>query len=441
MDNILENARKNIRPDMGIIKDVDIMVEKINLLLKKNSIAAECVKGGSIAKETFLKDDYDIDLFVRYDQSYREQNISDMTGEMLKELCKDLKVKNLEKIHGSRDYFQFKVKDKSKMLDFEIVPVMLVHRTNYQDASNITDLTPEHVTWVKKYTEKNPNLIDDIRLAKQFCKANRVYGAESYINGFSGHILDILVIYHGSFINMLKAFSRYEDKNIGTDTPIIIDPERHHKDPIKELNQSRIAPLIIIDPIQKNRNSAAALSREKLLIFIDAARKFLKRPDKIYFEIKKFDMKKEIEDSSKGLSKMDSQLIQIRIKTLDGSKDVVGTKVLKAYEAMIDHLRLNGFKVHSSGWDFAFEKRSAEMYIIVDKYISKEVEQEGPPISARKDYQKFLDKHTELKHRTFVRDGRIYVIVPRLYTDAKKFLEDLSKQEFISRRFKSIMIR
>jgi tRNA nucleotidyltransferase (CCA-adding enzyme) len=441
---ILESVKDKIRPDNSILVDVDSVVDRINKLLKKSKLVAECVKGGSIAKGTFLKNDYDIDLFVRYNQSYIEYDISELTEKILKILCKELKVKKLDRIHGSRDYFQFEQKKKNKILNFEVIPVILVHAQNHNEALNITDLSPEHVTWVKKYTDKNSKLTDEIRLAKQFCKTNGVYGAESYVNGFSGHILDILIIYYGSFINLLKAFSKYED--ISVNKPIIIDPEKHQKNPLKDLNQSKISPLIIIDPIQTERNSAAALSREKLIIFIDAAKRFLEKPSKDFFEIKKFEIKKDISEKTKNVkvnySKTISQIniVQANIETLDGSKDVVGTKVLKVYETLIEQMQLNDFKVLASNWNFIFDKRFAEMYFIVDKNMSKEVEQEGPPISAKIDYEKFLKKHTELKHKTCIKGNRIYAVMPRKYVDPKIFLQDLCKQEFISRRTKNIKI-
>jgi len=161
--------------------------------------------------------------------------------------------------------------------------------------------------------------------------------------------------------------------------------------------------------------------------------------------IKKYDMKKELRSASKNLKKKDAkegaEIITIALDTLDGSKDVVGTKILKAYEAMNDHLKLNDFKVLGSGWNFMFEKKKAEMYFIISKDISKNIEQEGPPISAKTNYQKFVDKHSGLGHKTFIRGNRIYAVMPRKYTDPKKFLKKITREEFISRRFKKITIR
>jgi tRNA nucleotidyltransferase (CCA-adding enzyme) len=440
IDRILNDAKKKIRPDIKVVKDADNLVKDINVLLKKHGITAECVKGGSIAKETFLKNDYDIDLFVRFNPSYKNQNISEILEKILRELCDKLKV-GLERIHGSRDYFQFHIIRDKKIIIIEIIPVILIHTENYTDAENITDLSPEHVTWVKKYTSKKPELVDDIRLAKQFCKANKVYGAESYINGFSGHILDILIIHYGSFLNLLKTFSKYDIKVL--DQPIIIDTEKNLSNPIKQLNKSKITPLIIVDPIQKDRNSAAALSKEKLLMFIISAKAFLSKPDKKFFDIKEFNIDEEISRSLKELKlkKKDVHIAKIDIDTLDGSKDVVGTKVLKAYEMILNQLRLNDFKILKSDWNFIFNERRAEAYIIIDKKITREFVQEGPPISAKDDNKKFLDKHKALDHEIRFKDGRAYVMIPRRFLDPKAFITDIVKKDFISRRIKGLFVR
>ena len=440
INKILETVKKKIRPDIKVVSDADVVVKKINELLTKQKISAECVKGGSIAKETFLKNDYDIDLFVRFNPSYTNQDISEILEKPLKELCNKLKV-SLERIHGSRDYFQFHMLKNKKVVIFEIIPVILIHAQNYNDAQNITDLSPEHVTWVKKYTSKNASLVDEIRLAKQFCKANKVYGAESYINGFSGHILDILIIHYGSFVSLLKAFSKFDEESLTK--PIIIDTEKNLANPLKQLNKSKITPLIIIDPIQKERNSAAALNKERLLMFIDAAKSFLKKPDKKYFEIKDFDIDAEISRSLKELKlkKKELNIIKIDIDTLEGSKDVVGTKVLKAYETIIEQLELNDFKILKSDWNFIFNEKRAVAYLIVDRNISKELTQEGPPTNATADYKKFVDKHVASGHEIMFKDGRVYAMVPRKFLDPKSFIEDLIKKDFINRRFKGLFVR
>ena len=83
-----------------------------------------------------LVSDHDVDIFVRFDLEYavEEELISDFLEEALK-------IFNPERIHGSRDYFQFPYKG----LDFEIVPVLAVEDAS--QALNVTDMSPLHVEY------------------------------------------------------------------------------------------------------------------------------------------------------------------------------------------------------------------------------------------------------------------------------------------------------
>ena len=253
----LNQLKEEIRPTKEVLQHVDFILEKINRALKKVKIKAVCIKGGSIAKGTFLKDDYDVDLFVVFNHLYRGKDISKILGKALKGFKTNI-------IHGSRDYFHLSYKN----LLFEIVPVLEV--INYKKIENVTDMSPLHVKFVNKNTNKDVR--DDIRLAKAFCKAHEIYGAESYINGFSGHILDLLIIHYKGFVNLLKAASKWKDKEV-------IDIRKYWDDPLSELNQSKTqGPLVIVDPVQPDRNAAAALSYENYDKFRKAARDFLKKP-------------------------------------------------------------------------------------------------------------------------------------------------------------------
>ena len=428
---ILDIVKKSVTPDKDIIKQVDKIVDAINEQIIKSRTGAVCVKGGSIGKDTYLKNDNDVDLFVKFNMEYKDKDISDILERILQKIFK-----NISRIHGSRDYFQFVKQDAH----YEIIPVLNIHPSNYNDIQNVTDMSPEHVVWVGKYTENDPGLKDEIRLAKQFCKSCNAYCAESYIKGFSGHIIDILIIYYGSFINMIRSFSLLN--NISKENPVIIDVERHLKDPLKELNESKLSPLIIIDPVQPERNSAAALGEEKLGIFISACRYFLEKPDMSYFSIKRFNLDDKVNGSIKSIRRSSKQKIKVvvlDIITLGGSKDVVGTKVLKVYEEAIKHCRLNGFIVLGSGWDFEYEKKSAVIYLIFDKRsLSAQDEHIGPPLSSKQDAEKFKKKHGD---KVFIKDNRLYAMIPRAYIDPEDFMKDFINKDFIKIRIRSIKIK
>src|SRR3989344_5465726 len=244
------------------IKDV---VSKVLSKIKVKD--AKPILGGSGAKNTWLLGTHDIDIYVKFNYSkYKDKS------ELLSELLyKSIKTKfKLTRLHGSRDYFQTKI----GKFTVEIVPILDIKDSS--EAKNITDVSQLHVNYVQKYKK----LANEIRLAKLFCKASEVYGAESYIQGFSGYVVELLVINYKSFKNLVKAASSWKPKTIiGS-----------NKD-ADNLNYSKtISPLILIDPVQHDRNAAAAISDEKYNQFIKACKNYLKKPSESLFIQKVFDL-------------------------------------------------------------------------------------------------------------------------------------------------------
>lgn len=398
---------KHLKPDDEIFLKVDEFLKKINKEIKKKKVKAVAIAGGSVAKATFIKGDHDIDIFVKFNyKEYLEKDISKILGNVLKSFKAEL-------VHGSRDYFHIK-----NNLKFEVVPVLDVSRP--EKAVNVTDMSPLHITWVRKY----PKFTDDIRLAKQFCKAQEIYGAESYIKGFSGHVLDILVIYYKGFINLLKASNKW--KRYG-----VIDFYNFHKGKaLKQLNKSKISPLIVIDPILPERNAAAALSQEKIDILKKNAKEFLRKPSKKFFIRKRITIKELKERTNKKQKK----LILVKIIPLKGKEDIIGGKLLKSFTYLKKQIILNEFSLIESRWEW--NKEALFYFILKNEVLSKQVERTGPPLKSKKNVQRFKKKHK----KTFIKKKRIYTNIKRAYRKVDNLINDLIKDNYIKERVKKIKI-
>ena len=186
----LSEIREKLKEFLGVFK----------AHLKKKKINADVFIGGSFAKQTMIKKEhYDIDVFVRFDKKYKEKDISSITKQAL------VGVKNVQEIHGSRNYFRIRF---NSSFFIEVVPVLKV--SNPKEAENITDLSFFHVKYVNQKV-KNKKTLDEIRLAKAFCHANNVYGAESYISGFSGYGLELLIYHYKTFLNFAKVMAKTKE--------------------------------------------------------------------------------------------------------------------------------------------------------------------------------------------------------------------------------------
>jgi len=402
---LLNKIKTELKPDTTVLVEIELFVKEINKEIKKNKITAECVTGGSVAKGTFLRGDFDIDLFVKFDYSYKDKDISKLLKKVLSKFKPEL-------VHGSRDYFQL----KQASLNYEIVPVLDVKDPS--KAINVTDMSPMHVNWVKKHLKKGMD--DDIRLAKKFCKAINVYDAESYINGFSGHVIDILIIHYGSFINLLKQSQKWLPK-------VIIDTEKYYRnkmDVMFNINKSKTSgPMVVVDPILKSRNAASALSLDKFDIFKKKARAFLKKPSYDYFIEEKI-TKEFLKQKYK------KNLYILELEPKKGKKDVVGSKILKSFKFLNKELKELGFEINKPGW---YWDKNVLMWFVFEKTKLPETRIiEGPPLDMKEACKQFKKKYK----KCFEKNKKLCSEVKVKKRSVEENIRELSKKSYFKEKIK-----
>ena len=380
-------------------------IDELNSILIKSGIEAEAFVGGSFAKGTLVKKEkYDVDVFVRFDWKY--DDISNLLEKPAKKVSKKFNLE-LERLHGSRDYFRAKLKNKPSY--FELVPVTKIKKIH--EERNVTDLSYFHVSYVRK---KAKDLKDEILLAKRFFHAQKIYGAESYIQGFSGYALECLIIHFGSFEKMLKELIKVK---IGERLVIDIEKAYGKKEKVFiEMNDARLhSPVILVDPTYKERNALAALNEETFEKFQRVAKQFLKKPSKNYFIEKEIDEEK-LEKLAK---RKGAELLKINIRTNKQKGDIAGTK-LKKFARVLEKEIDRYFKVLGSEFDYD-DKQSAINYLIVKS--RKEVIRIGPPLLLKKHVRAFKKEHMN----TYEKNKSIHAKI-KINFGAKEFIDSWSKQ-------------
>lgn len=357
--------------------------------------------GGSYEKNTWLSKSRDIDIFVRFDyKKFVNEDISSKLKEILLSKFKDVEI-----VHGSRDYYHILFGD----ILFEIVPVLNIKKLS--DAKNIMDVSPFHVEYVKK--KLNSKMCDEVRKLKLLCKANNIYGAESYVRGFSGYVLEVLISHYKNINKLMKEASKWSEK-------IVIDPAKHYKSKqaLVLLNQSKISSLILIDPVQKDRNIAAALSKENFLKFVDIAKQ--------YDGSERFFVKKEVD--VKDLS----DHVVVKVEPLKGKQDIVYSKLFVLFERVRSEMIFNDFPVYDFGWKF-----DDEIYFwFKSEKIEKTKKHYGPSTDMKNFVKDFKKKHKNAK----VEAGRVYAVVRREFSDPLVFMKHLIKQKWFKEKVKSAKI-
>lgn len=371
-----------------LTKQVRRVIASLRAQLKKSKQPGQVFVGGSFAKGTLVqRERYDIDLFVRFPL------INEGTIRVLETSVRAVaKQEGLEvtRIHGSRDYFQ--LVSERKDIIFEIIPVRAV-RTPAQ-AENVTDLSYFHVAYV---TKRARGRADDIRLAKQFCHAQGIYGAESYIRGFSGYGVECLILYYKTFLAFLRAM-------VKATPPLILDPAKHYKTRFEaklSLNEAKTRnPIILVDPTYKERNVLAALSEESFYTLQRAAKAFLARPSARAFEEQPFDSARfaQLARTKK------SRPVVITLTTDRQAGDIAGTKLKKSALYLIEQLK-RAFIVTMHRFQYGGEQH-AQLYLAV-KPIAV-IEQRGPLVSMKAAASAFKRSH----RKTFVKSQRLWARVP-----------------------------
>ncbi len=398
LKEILEKTKPSEEELRNIKKYVDSFSKEIKEKIRKQKIDAEIFVGGSFAKGTVIKKGkYDVDVFIRYDKKYDDKEISQITNKLLGQSD------NISVIHGSRDYFRISY---GKEFFIELIPVKKIK--NPKEYENITDLSYLHVKYINKKI-KQRNILDEIKIAKAFCYANGCYGAESYIHGFSGYSLELLIYYYKGFEKFIKEMTRVGKEKL------IIDIEKqfkNKKDVLMDLNSSKLnSPIILIDPTYKQRNVLAALSKETFYKFQKSCKEFLENPSTKQFEVKKTDNQKIKEEcAKKGLD-----FISINTKTNKPEGDIAGSKLLKFYNYLgkeIDRF----FIIKDKGFNYE-ESKNAQMFFVVE--TRKEIIYSGPYTDDKKNSQNFRKEHKEV----YEKENRLYA-KEKVNFKIKEFIEN-----------------
>ena len=407
MDLVLEEALGRVNPSEDKIKEISESLEsflvKINSRIKNLKIDAEIFVGGSYAKNTLVrKDKYDVDLFLRFSKKYSEKDFSRLSKKILRFF------RGVKTVHGSRDYFRIR---RDASFFFEIVPVKKIVKPG--EAQNVTDLSYSHVKYISKKIKKK-EIFDSIKLAKAFCATNRVYGAESYVGGFSGYALELLVYYFGSFEKFLRELSKNQNKKL------IIDIEKYYKknEIMIEINSSKLdSPIVLIDPTYKVRNVLAALTDETFDRFQKSAEAFLKNPSMDFFVLKKIDFEKERREAKKN----GREFLELKLKTKKQAGDIAGTKLLKFFNHLSKETE-KYFDVEKK--DFEYDgKKEARSFLVLKR--KNKIVFDGPKVEDSKNVEKFKLEHGKV----YEKNGRLYS-EKKVDVDASEFLENWKRKNW-----------
>jgi len=207
---------------------------------------------GSAARGTFLHERFDIDLFLLFPPDLPRERL-ETEGLRLAEAILEAP----EKHYAEHPY----LRGRFEGFTVEAVPGYAIEDPSHPLTA--VDRTPFHQEFLAAHLA--PEQVDQVRLAKQFLRALGVYGSEARTAGFSGYLVELLIVRFGSLWKLLGAAQ-------GWRLPVRL------ASPGSRPSVPEDVALILDDPVDPHRNVATALSAESLARFILAAREYARAP-------------------------------------------------------------------------------------------------------------------------------------------------------------------
>jgi tRNA nucleotidyltransferase (CCA-adding enzyme) len=170
---------------------INKVIEIVKKQIETNKIQAKIELVGSTAKDTFLKNNLDIDIFLKFPSEIKKEIMAKQTLSIGRKILTDTEECYAEHPYIRGTYNDYKV---------ELVPCYEINDASQKISA--VDRTPLHTKYIKENITENQK--QQVRIFKQFLHGIRCYGAEAEIEGFSGYLCEILILYFDLFDYLIK---------------------------------------------------------------------------------------------------------------------------------------------------------------------------------------------------------------------------------------------
>lgn len=390
MKKTISQVKKTVVPSKSQVRSKDLIAKTAFKLVEEEIEKFPQVLGveygGSYAKDTWLPKDADIDIFIRFEKSTPEEEFEKVSREIgfgaLRKFSPYVR-------YSEHPYVEANIKNTK----VNIVPFYDVKDGQWKSSA---DRSSFHTRFMKKsLTVKMQN---EVRILKQFLKSNGIYGAEIAKSGFSGYVSEVLVLHYKTFENVIKQISEVEENQV-----------------IGKTTKEFATSIVITDPVDKDRNLAAAVSEENIGRFVLIARAFQEKPSLKFFKSKKIAI----------TEKHWKNVLTVKFTYEARSPDVIWGQIKRANATLTAQLGLAGFHVIRNG-SFTDQKTDAFLFFLLEETeISETYQKNGPEYFRRDSSKYFILKNLSSTELMWVgRDRKIISLEKRKFTSAEKFLAD-----------------
>jgi tRNA nucleotidyltransferase (CCA-adding enzyme) len=434
MHNQIEKVCKATLEQIVPKKSERARIEALAMTLEKKVASAAKAMGvdavvrveGSVAKDTWLSEEVDIDVFMRVPAAIPRNNLGEIGLKIARAATKGSKQVERFAEHPYLEAFVDGVR-------VNIVPCYNVKKREWLSA---TDRTPYHTDYIKEHL--SAKMRDEVRLLKKFMIGIGVYGAEIKVGGFSGYLCELLILHYKSFVKTLEAFARYRQR-------VAVDIENYYKERENELQLLFREPLVIVDPVDAGRNVASAVQPHKLYTFVASARAFLAHASADFF-FPPPTVALSVEALRQELIKRGSVIVFLAFRHVNVVPDILWGQLFKSQRSLNKLLQMNDFNVlRSLSWS---DEKTLNVFLfeLEQRFPSPVKKHLGPPLEKERESEKFLEKHLGNSGTVcgpYLEDGRWVVQQRRKFTDAvvllKVELKDGGKKAGVAERIAWIL--
>lgn len=358
--------------------------------------------GGSFPRRTFLKHDFDADIFIRFPVDYSREDLERIVFSIANELFGKDKVRKRFAEHPYAEVFL-------KNIIINIVPSYKVSPPNWKSP---VDRSFYHAKYLERHFSSS--LINETILLKSFLKGIKCYGAEVRIKGFSGYLSELMILYYENFANLIKNVLKWMP-------PVVIDIEKHYRSREEILDMFPKSHFIVIDPVDKGRNVAGALNKRNFARFISAAKAFSLKPKEIFFYPYSNAFRRNYLSSLEIGGIKNLPILLIVVNHGEKIEDIYYSQLESLARKIVTQVELNGIKVLKLGIYSDFKTVSLILFFLSSKSLPSYYLKLGPPTYYLSE-KNFLMKNIGEKMSWVSNNLRWYILKKYRFSDVKSLI-------------------
>jgi tRNA nucleotidyltransferase (CCA-adding enzyme) len=402
--SVFATVSERITPGIKDRSRIEALARKLEkqvvVACKEMGVQAKVRVEGSVARDTWLSEEPEIDIFMRVPASTPRDSLGDVCLKVARRATE-----GSEQIERFADHPYLEA-----IVEGVRVNIVPCYATKPGEWLSATDRTPFHTDYMKKNLDSR--LRGEVRILKKFMKGIGVYGAEIKVGGFSGYLCELLILHYGSFLDTIQAFAQHKQR-------LVIDIEGFYRNRQKEIDLLFDEPLVVVDPVDRARNVASAVRKQRLYTFIAAAQAFTKNPSlNFFYPLETVPL--ATNKMSQELKKRGATTVFVTFGKVDAVPDILWGQLYKSLRSLRRLVELNDFSLlRDVAWS---DEKTVNMFVFELEHccIPPVKKHLGPPLEKEHECMKFLLKHQKASGTVsgpYVEDGRWVVQIRRKFTD------------------------